>query len=53
MQKQRLIIDQLRERIELDVDGLDRLGPDELQRAVDLAVKRVRSSHTNTDKYKQ
>ena len=41
MEKQRLIIDRLRDRIELDVDGLDRLAPDELQRAVDSAVKRV------------
>lgn len=43
MEKQRLIIDRLRDRIELDVDGLDRLAPDELQLAVDSAVKRVRS----------
>jgi hypothetical protein len=35
MEKQRLIIEQLRERIELDVDGFDSMPPDELQKAVD------------------
>lgn len=35
MEKQRLIIEQLRQRIELDVDGFDSMPPDELQKAVD------------------
>ena len=41
MEKQRVIIEQLRDRIELDLDGFDRMPPEDLQKAVDQAVKRV------------
>lgn len=46
MEKQKIIIDQLRDRMDLDIDQFDSLSAEELQWQVDKAVKRVDDEKT-------
>ena len=45
VEKQKVIIDQLRHKLELDLNDFDKLSPEDLRHAVDKAIGQVNQSY--------